>query len=119
MARGVDQRYNSARIVSLEEYKRRTHPTAASGGGGKKPPKPPKTRTGGGGERPEEPEDQQPKKGNGRSPFDKFIGKVFPGTEGYDIESQPNFYGNAGRLSDFNPKNNPYMYKKKKDKDGE
>lgn len=117
MARGIDQRYNSARIVSLDEYKRRNHPATAAGGGGKKPPKTPKTRTGGGGERPEEPEDAKGNK-KGRSPFDKFIGKVFPEASGYDVESQPDFYGNAGRLSDFNPKNNPYIYKKKDDEDG-
>ena len=119
MARGTDQRYNSARIVSLDEYKRRNHPATAAGGGGKKPPKPPKTRTGGSGERPEDSDYPKPKKNNGKSPFDKFIGRVFPEAQGYDIESQPDFYGNAGRLSDFNPKNNPYIYKKKDDKDGE
>lgn len=50
MPRGEDTRNHEARIVDMNAWKRRNHPSVQTGGSGNKPPKAPKTRTGGGGD---------------------------------------------------------------------
>ena len=50
MPRGQDTRNDMARIVDINTWKRRNHPSTQAGGGGKKPPKTPATKTGGGGD---------------------------------------------------------------------
>ncbi len=47
MPKGRDTRNDGARIVDMNSWKMRNHPTTAAGGSGKKPPKKPKTTQGG------------------------------------------------------------------------
>lgn len=103
MARGERSERNGARIVDMRQWTMRNHPTVAAGGSGKKPPKTPKTTTG------------------GDSPFERFTNFLFPETAGYNVEDQPEYKGQQGRISDLNPRKNPLIYKfddkpKKKDK---
>jgi len=117
MAKGNDSGRNESRIVDMRRWTMRNHPSTGkgwdtsanpvgdpllpkSGGAGKKPPKTPKTKTGG------DPDG-----------FDKAMGymadKMFPSAPKDPIEKRSDYFGNKGRISDMNPKNNPYLYKDK------
>jgi hypothetical protein len=117
MAKGNDSGRNESRIVDMRRWTMRNHPSTGkgwdtsanpvgdpllpkSGGSGKKPPKAPKTKTGG-----------------DPAGFDKSMGymadKMFPSSPKDPIEKRPDYHDNVGRVSDMNPKNNPYLYKDK------
>lgn len=97
MPKGRDTRNDGARIVDMNSWKARNHPATSAGGSGRKPPKKPKTTSG------------------DPSRWDKSMGyftdKFFPDAPKDPIEDRPDYKGNKGRISDMNPKNNPYFFK--------
>lgn len=107
MARGERSERNETRIVDMRQWTMRHHPSVAAGGSGNKPPKTPKTTTGG-------PSDDD-ENGDPRgfvNMMDYLGKKIFPQTSNYRVDDQPRYMGQEGTISDLNPKNNPYIYKR-------
>lgn len=94
MARGERSERNGARVVDMRQWTMRNHPTVTGGGAGKKPPTSKKTASGG-----------------ADSPFERLTNFLFPESKGYNVENQPAYKGQQGRVSDLSPRNNPLIYK--------